>query len=203
MNEQQVRDKFNKYLEMRDFEPAPGYKYPCISKWMGKRRAAYAYYGPLFNTEKIDDLRHLRATFREWLVFGKNQSWTNLPRAGYRALIYLNPLYTALKTMQDEKITIEKRYDLCLHGPNKVPFIGPGILTGFLHTIYPNKYAVLNGSTSITLNIITGGSALVSSYDSGIKYSGVNTWCKNLAESLNADLTTFDGFLWALATGKV
>lgn len=200
MNQQQVKLKFEKYLALKNVNPGGGKTYKDTTTWIATRKMSYLKYRPIFHPNRLNDLSVLRKNFKDWLVFRNNNSWTNFPRAGYRALDYMEKLANCLKILQDETRPIEKRYDECILGSSKVPFIGPGILTGFLHIIYPEKYAVLNNSTAITINKITDSSHSMSYYNSGIKYANVNTWCKNLAKYLNTDLTTLDGFMWYMAT---
>ena len=85
-------------------------------------------------------------------------------------------------------------------GKYKVDGIGKGILTGLLHTIYPDKYGVWNGSTEKTFKKLEIYIPAITSYRKGLTYTRINSVLHTMASYLNTKLTYIDGFMWYVAT---
>ena len=124
---------------------------------------------------------------------------TYLQRIGPWALETPEKLCDLLGCIQDESVPIEDRVQSGLVGEYKVNGVGKAILTGFLHTIYPEKYGVWNGSTEQAFKKL-GIYAPFTSKKVGETYSDINNALHMMASKVNYSLTYVDGFMWYVAT---
>jgi hypothetical protein len=167
-----------------------------LDSWISARKQAYAEYSKKFSPDKLHDLDRVLRDFKDWLLFRNNLSWTTFQRTGYQALKKPERLAELLFLLQNEKMDVGERVRRGLKGEKKVNGIGQGILTA-LHTFYNAKYCVWNSRTKDTLEILRRPSKAHS--DIGRAYKEVNSKLHELAEELNTDLTTIDGFMWFIS----
>jgi len=78
--------------------------------------------------------------------------------------------------------------------------IGPGILTAFLHTIFPEKYCVWNDSTYKTMKKFKINTSGLWSFQKGTTYSKINKLLNEMAQQNNTNLNYIDCFMWYVAT---
>jgi len=191
---------FQQYI---DFEPGyigGGLKYYSIHKWMAEREQAYSSFSPHFEQDNLENVEAVSQAYRCWLRASNNKSWTNMQRVGVRALDQPEKLCKLLSFIQQETVPIKERIQGGLAGEYYVYGIGKGILTGFLHTIYPEKYGVWNGSTVKAFKKLDIYIPLMYSIKQGRAYLRVNTVLNNMASYLETNLTFVDGFMWYVAT---
>lgn len=130
-------------------------------------------------------------------MFRNNLSWTTLQRTGYQALKKPDRLAELLVLLRNDEIDVGVKVRRGLRGNEKILGIGPGILTGLLHTFFDEKYCVWNRRTKDTLKILRRPP---SSYpDIGKNYKAVNKKLHEMAKELDTDLTTTDGFMWFIS----
>ena len=168
-----------------------------VDAWISAKKRAYENFRKRFSIEKLLDFDYLSRIFKDWLLFRNNLSWTTLQRTGYQALKKPDRLAELLILLRNDKIDVGVRVRRGLRGNEKVRGIGQGILTALLHTFFDDKYCVWNSRTKDTLRILRR--PLRSYSDIGKSYKAVNNKLHELAQELDTDLTTIDGFMWFIS----
>ena len=195
-----IRRLFQQYLDYNPGRISGGLSYNSIPKWMAEREQAYNSFSPHFKQDNLKNMEAVSHAYGRWLLASNNKSWTNLYRRGSEALVQPTKLCKLLSFIQQEMVPIEKRIQKGLAGTYKVDGIGKGILTGLLHTMYPEKYGVWNGSTIKALKKLDITIPLMYSFKRGRTYVRVNAVLNKMASCLDTDLTYVDGFMWYVAT---
>jgi hypothetical protein len=185
------------YMHRSPIDVGGGVVFKTVDSWISARKQAYAEYSKKFSPDKLHDLDRVLRDFKDWLLFRNNLSWTTFQRTGYQALKKPERPAELLFLLQNEKMDVGERVRRGLKGEKKVNGIGQGILTALLHTFYNEKYCVWNSRTKDTLEILRRPPKTHS--DIGRTYKDVNSKLHELAEKLNADLTTIDGFMWFIS----
>lgn len=193
----ELKKSFQNYMKFSPIAPGGGVVFISVDDWIRARKAAYTDFRNQFSIEKLDDLNYLKRTYKNWLQFKNNLSWTTLQRTGYYAFDDLEGLKELIISLQNEKIDVKVRVRRGLTGQKKVIGIGPGILTGLLHTFFNNNYCVWNRRTKETIQIL--GYPTASHKDVGYAYEEVNQKLHSMANFLNTDLTTLDGYMWYIS----
>lgn len=185
------------YMHYSPVDVGGGIVFRTVGSWIFARKQAYTEYRKKFSSDKLHDLDRIPKDFKDWLLFKNNLSWTTFQRTGYKALKEPERLAELLCLLQNEKLDIGERIRSGLRGERKVNGIGQGILTALLHTFYNKKYCVWNSRTKDTLEILRRPPKTHS--DIGRTYKEVNSKLHELAEELDTDLTTIDGFMWFIS----
>lgn len=186
---------FYEFTNYKPIDVGGGVVFPSVDTWVSARKQAYKRFRKQFSGERLLNFDFLSIVFKDWLLFRNNLSWTTLHRSGYKALEEPNRLAELIILLRDDELDVEERIQRGLMGKEKVKGIGPAILTGLLHTFFDDKYGVWNSRTQETLNILHF--PLPKSYSNiGKSYKAVNTTLNELAQQLDTDLTTIDGFMW-------
>jgi len=184
------------FYEFKNFQylaPGDGKVFKTVDEWIWARKEAYKYYQEKFVLNETDHEK-LAQIYKEWLLFKNNLSWTTLQRTGYYALKEPKQLKNLLVLMRDESLDIGDRITRGLEGSEKVYGMGVGILTAFLHTMFPEKYGVWNIRTKETLSLLHLEPQV--QLNIGLMYKEVNNKLYELANVVKSDLTTIDGFMW-------
>ena len=192
-----IQTLFQEFLRLKNFSIGEGLVGVDVPSWIFDRKMAYNNFQKKLNTQEIMDNQVLYDNFKDFLYFKNNLSWTTLYRSGMKALNHLDKLRRLLLVLQDESIPIQTRVNQGIRGKYHVEGIGIAILTGLLHTFYPNKYGVWNSRTIDTLNIIKRKPVLTSNV--GKSYLLINNELIQLNKTLNTDLATIDGFMWFIS----
>jgi hypothetical protein len=187
---------FEEFMRLKDFPMGESKVGDDVPSWISDRKRAYLKFQKRFSKQVISDPQTLHDNFKAFLYFKNNFSWTTLYRSGTKALKHLKNLRSLLLFLQDESVPIQKRVDQGL-GKKHVEGIGIAILTGLLHTFFPEKYGVWNSRTTDTLNKIRRKPFLTANV--GRSYLLINKELKQLAKELNTDLPTIDGFMWFIS----
>jgi len=188
---------FIEYQNLHNFDPGGVKVFHDLDEWISTRLERYAKYRAEFSLEKMSDYAHVVHTYKEWLLYRNNFSWTTFQRVGYEALKQPTELARLLSYLQDQKIPVQDRVREGLSGRYMVAGIGKGILTAFLHTIFPDQYGVLNSRSIDTLKLLKKYPKKAG--DIGHTYLEVNYKLQELACDLKTDLTTIDGFMWYIS----
>jgi hypothetical protein len=175
-------------------EVSAGYIFPSVNEWVKRRKQVYIEYRHNFAPEKLNDLNALKRDFQHWLLFRNNLSWTTLQRTASNAIEHPQRLAKLLSTLQNEDLKIDARIRSTLQGADKINGLGQGIVTALLHTFNNEKYWVWNSRTVDTLKKLHRPT--FPSDDLGETYKRVNRTLNELAEDMQSDLTTVDGFMW-------
>ena len=186
-----------KYMHHSPVDVDGGVVFKTVDSWISAREQAYREFREKLSPDKLHDLDRVLRDFKDWLLFRNNLSWTTFQRTGYQALKKPERLAALLFLLQNEKIDVGERVRRGLEGKNKVNGIGQGILTALLHTFHNDKYCVWNSRTADTLEILRRTPKTHS--DLGRTYKEVNSKLHELAEELNTNLTTIDGFMWYIS----
>jgi len=195
-----IRRLFQQYIDYNPGKIGGGLNYSSIPNWMVDREQAYRRFSPPFNQDNLKNMETVCHAYGRWLLASNNKSWTNLQRLGHMALDQPAKLCKLLSFIQRETVPIEDRIQKGLAGKYKVDGIGKGILTGLLHTIYPEKYGVWNGSTILAFKKLDIYIPLMYSTKQGRTYVRINAVLNNMASRLDTNLTYVDGFMWYIAT---
>ncbi len=188
------------FFEFKNFSPVyvgDGIVFRSVDAWISTKKGAYENFRKRFSIEKLLDFDYLKRNFKNWLLFRNNLSWTTLQRSGYKALEDPEGLARLITLLQNEDLDIDVRVRRGLKGKEKVNGIGPGILTGLLHTFFNDKYCVWNNRTKDTLEILRYPPT--SYRDVGYAYAEVNNKLHTMTTDLKTDLTTIDGFMWFIS----
>ncbi len=188
------------FFEFKKFNPVyvgDGIVFRSVDAWISAKKGAYENFRKRFSIEKLLDFDYLKRTFKDWLLFRNNLSWTTLQRSGYKTLEDPERLAKLIMLLQNEDLDVGVRVRMGLKGDEKVIGIGPGILTGLLHTFFDDKYCVWNRRTKETLKILRCSPTVYR--DIGCNYKAVNNKLHEMAKDLNTDLTTIDGFMWFIS----
>jgi len=188
------------FFEFKKFSPVSvgdGIVFRSVDAWISAKKRAYENFRKRFSIEKLLDFDYLKRNFKNWLLFRNNLSWTTLQRSGYKALEDPERLAKLIVLLQNEDLDVGVRVRRGLKGEEKVIGIGPGILTGLLHTFFDDKYCVWNRRTKETLEILLCPPSVYR--DIGYTYKAVNNKLHEMAKDLNTDLTTIDGFMWFIS----
>jgi len=188
------------YYEYQNHHPIDvggGVTFETVDSWISARKQAYMEFRERFLPERLHNLERISKDFQEWLLFRNNLSWTTLHRTGYQALKVPERLVDLLFLLRNDELDIGERVRRGLKGKEKVRGIGQGILTALLHTFYNDRYCVWNSRTRDTLKILRRPPKMY--MDIGNSYKEVNRKLHELAEELNSDLTTIDGFMWFIS----
>jgi len=135
------------FFEFKKFSPVSvgdGIVFRSVDAWISAKKRAYENFRKRFSIEKLLDFDYLKRNFKNWLLFRNNLSWTTLQRSGYKALEDPERLAKLIVLLQNEDLDVGVRVRRGLKGEEKVIGIGPGILTGLLHTFFDDKYCVWN-----------------------------------------------------------
>lgn len=186
--------KFKKYSPVY---VGDGIVFRSVDVWISAKKSAYENFRKRFSIEKLLDFDYLKRNFKNWLLFRNNLSWTTLHRTGYKALEDPEHLAKLIMLLQNEDLDVGVRVRRGLKGEEKVIGIGPGILTGLLHTFFDDKYCVWNRRTKETLEILRRSPT--SYRDIGYTYKAVNEKLHEMSNDLNTDLATIDGFMWFIS----
>jgi DNA-directed RNA polymerase subunit RPC12/RpoP len=192
-----VNSLFYEYTHYSPIDAGGGVVFKTVDSWIFARKQAYQEFRKKFSPAKVYDIEQISKDFKEWLLFRNNLSWTTLQRTGYQALKKPERLANLLFLLQNDELDVAERIRRGLKGKEKVRGIGQGILTALLHTFYDDKYCVWNSRTQETLEILRRPPKTRS--DIGKTYKEVNKELHALAEELNTDLTTIDGFMWFIS----
>ena len=195
-----IRRLFQKYLDYNPGKIGGGLTYDSIPKWMTDREQAYRRFSQYFKQDNLKNVENVCNAYELWLLASNNKSWTNLQRHGYEALDQPVKLCKLLSLIQQETVPIEDRIQKGLAGKYKVDGIGKAILTGLLHTMYPEKYGVWNGSTIKAFKKLDIIIPSMYSPKQGRTYIRINAVLNNMASHLDTNLTYVDGFMWYIAT---
>jgi len=195
-----IRRLFQQYLDFNPGYIGGGLKYYTTHKWMAEREQAYNSFSPHFKQDNLKNMEAVSHAYGRWLSASNNKSWTNLQRRGSEARDQPTKLCKLLSFIQQEMVPIEKRVQKGLAGKYKVDGIGKGILTGLLHTMYPEKYGVWNGSTIKAFKKLDIIIPLMYSTKQGRTYVRINAVLHDMASRLDTNLTYVDGFMWFVAT---
>jgi hypothetical protein len=187
---------FEEFMRLKRFPMGEGEVADDVQSWILVRKRAYLEFQQRLSKEVIRDPQTLHDNFKAFLYFKNNLSWTTLYRSGTKALKHLTNLRNLLLFLQNESVPIQERVEQGL-SKKHVEGIGIAILTGLLHTFFPEKYGVWNSRTTDTLNIIKRKPNLTTNM--GRNYLLINDELKQLAKELNTDLTTIDGFMWFIS----
>jgi len=185
------------YIHYSPIDVGGGVVFKTVDSWIFARKQAYTKYSEKLSPDKLHDLDRVLRDFKDWLLFRNNLSWTTFQRTGYQALKKPERLIELLFLLQNEKMDVGERVRSGLKGEKKVDGIGQGILTALLHTFCNEKYCVWNSRTKDTLKILHRPPK--THLDIGRTYKEVNSKLHELAEELNTDLTTIDGFMWFIS----
>jgi predicted RNA-binding Zn-ribbon protein involved in translation (DUF1610 family) len=186
---------FFKFNKLRPIFVGEGKYFNSVDSWVSARKNAYRYFREKFSNERILDFNYLSKTYKEWLLFKNNLSWTTLYRSGYKALETPDRLAELIIFLRDDEINVKERVKRGLEGKEKVQGIGQGILTALLHTFFEDKYCVWNSRTQETLELLR--CSIPKKFSNiGKAYVAVNNKCHELATRLDTDLTTIDGLMW-------
>ena len=185
------------YIHYSPIDVGGGVVFKSVDSWIFARKQAYTEFREKLSPDKLHDFNRILRDFKDWLLFRNNLSWTTFQRTGYKALKKPQRLAELLFLLQNEKVDVEERVRSGLKGEKKVDGIGQGILTALLHTFYNEKYCVWNSRTEDTLEILRRPPKTHSNI--GRTYKEVNNKLNELAEELNTDLTTIDGFMWFIS----
>ena len=188
---------FFEFINFSPIAPGGGVYFTSVDSWISAKKLAYVNFRKRFSIEKLLDFDYLKRNFRNWLLFKNNLSWTTLQRTGYKALEYPERLAKLIVFLQNEEIDVGVRVRRGLKGNKKVFGIGPGILTGLLHTFFDDKYCVWNRRTKETLKILRRPPTVYK--DIGYNYKAVNDKLLEMSKELDTDLTTIDGFMWFIS----
>ncbi len=188
---------FYKFKEYSPVDVGGGKAFKSVDAWISARKFVYVNFREHFSIEKLLDFDYLKRNFKDWLLFRNNLSWTTLQRTGYKALENPERLAKLIVLLQNEDLDVGVRVRRGLNGAEKVSGIGPGILTGLLHTFFDDKYCVWNTRTKDTLKILRRPPAIYRNI--GDNYNAVNDKLHEMAKDLNTDLTTIDGFMWFIS----
>jgi len=194
-----IRRLFQQYLDYNPGHIGGGLYYSSIPKWMADRKQAYSIFSPHFKQDNLKNIENVCNAYERWLLASNNKSWTLLPRRGYEALDQPVKLCKLLSFLQQETVPIEERVQKGLAGKYKVDGIGIATLTGLLHTMYPEKYGVWNGSTIDAFKELDIHIPLMYSIQKGRTYVRINAVLNNMASHLDTNLTFVDGFMWYAA----
>ncbi|MCW4051240.1 MAG: hypothetical protein NWE89_16065 [Candidatus Bathyarchaeota archaeon] len=200
LNWKLIERLFKQYLVYNPGRIGGGLYYGSIPKWMADRKQAYSRFSPPFNQDNLKIMKNVCHAYGLWLSASNNKSWTNLPRRGRMALDQPEKLCKLFSFIQQETVPIEERIQKGLAGEYKVDGIGKGILSGLLHTMYPEKYGVWNGSTVKAFKKLDIIIPLMYSTNQGRTYARINAVLNNMALHLDTNLTFVDGFMWYVAT---
>lgn len=192
-----VQTLFEEFLRLKDFYVGEGIVADDVPTWILDKRKAYKDFQKKFSKQEMSDLQVLHDNYKDFLYFKNNRSWTTLYRSGLKALNHLEPLRRLLTFLQDESIPIRERINQSLKDKYFVEGVGVGILTGLLHTFYPDMYGVWNSRSLDTLEIIRRKPLLSS--DIGHSYLLINDELEQLKKELNTDLPTIDSFMWYIS----
>lgn len=188
---------FYEYENYHPVDVGGGVVFETVGAWISARIQAYREFRQRLSPERLHDLEQVSKNFKQWLLFRNNLSWTTLQRTGYQALEMPERLADLLFLLQNNRLGVGERVRRGLEGKEKVRGIGQGILTALLHTFNNDKYCVWNSRTQDTLEILR--CPPIKYTDIGAKYKEVNRKLHELANELNSDLTTIDGFMWFIS----
>jgi len=195
-----IRGLFQQYVESKPGYIGGGLYYSSIPRWMIEREQAYSIFSQEFEQDNLQNIDTVCNAYGRWLLASNNKSWTNLQRRGKEALEQPVKLCELLSFLQQETVPIEERVQKGLTGEYKVDGIGKGILTGLLHTMYPEKYGVWNRSTIDAFKELAIYIPLMYSIKKGRTYARINAVLNKMASHLDTNLTFVDGFMWYVAT---
>ena len=187
---------FADFLGLKSFEVAEGIIFNDVPLWLASRKKAYIKYQEKFSAAKLADGDKWLTDFKNFLYFKNNQSW-NLNRGGSEALSNPEQLKHLLTLIQYDSTRLDERIREALQGKSRCPGINKNILTGLLHTFYPDKYGVWNKQTDDGLKKI--GRTPATTVDEGRHYLNINAALTKLAAELHTNLTTIDAFMWHLS----
>ena len=190
---------FQQYLGSNPGSIGEGLRYSSVPRWMTDREKAYNRFSPIFNSENLSNVEQVCKGYERWLLASNNKSWTNLQRLGHFALNKSDNLCELLGFIQDESIPIEERVYQGLVGKHKVDCVGKAILTGFFHTMFPEKYGVWNGSTEKAFKKLDINTAFTSKHV-GETYVEINDMLVEMSSKVGYSITYVDGFMWYIAT---
>ncbi|MCR3906988.1 MAG: hypothetical protein NUK62_08205 [Tenericutes bacterium] len=188
---------FFEYNNYSPIAPGGGIVFSSVDNWISARKRAYKMFREKFSGEKLLDFDYLSGVFKDWLLFRNNLSWTTLQRTGYSALEKPERLAELIILLRNDNLDVGERVRRGLVDKEKVRGIGQGILTGLLHTFFDDKYCVWNSRTQDTLKILRRPIGKYS--DIGKSYKTVNRKILEMAQELETDLTTLDGFMWFIS----
>ncbi len=197
---ERIRRLFQQYLDYNPGYIGGGLYYSSIPKWIADRKQAYSIFSPHFKQDNLKNIENVCDAYERWLLASNNKSWTNLQRMGKYALDQPVKLCKLLGFLQQETVPIEERIQKGLAGKHKVFGIAKGILTGLLHTMYPEKYGVWNNSTINAFKELDIYIPLMYSTKKGRTYARINTVLNGMTSYLDTNLTYVDGFMWYVAT---
>lgn len=193
-----IKNLYNEFIKFNPRSIGEGLNYSSIRNWMSDRKHAYRKYSVKLNPNN-KSLKSLCNNYKEWCKASNNKSWTNLTRRGYWATETPERLSNLLSLLLDEDIEIEERVQLGLRERFKVDGIGEGILTGLLHTFFPDKYGVWNKRTIEGLRTLGYQLYGLNSRYVGKTYRRINGTLTELSEVFQTDLTHIDAFMWYLS----
>lgn len=153
-------------------------------------------YQPVFLLENLDDLT--AEEYRSFLIFKNNKHWQSLQRMGPAHTANMDLLRSALKTLADEGLSLEKRLDTLLppDGSVMVSRLGTATITPILQVMFPEKYGVLNKPVEDGLRKINLWPSFSRKTSFSEKYIEVNDILTTLAAELEIDLWTLDTLWW-------
>lgn len=184
---------FGDFINYGPINVGAGFHFPSVETWISSRKRKYVYFSRVFSI-KNDDLTYVCHSYKRWLSFKNNLSWTTLERSGYKALSEKKRLAKLIKTLYDQEISLEKKVWRCLRGRFKINGIGKGITTALLHTFDFEKNGVWNNKTCESLELL--GRLPKSFVHIGKNYVAINKILNEMAAELSTDLTTIDAFMW-------
>ena len=123
-------------------------------KFLSEESEVIDRYGKIFSLSHIDDLQW--GEFHGFLLYEKhNKHWKNLQRRSPKEADF-DKLKMALKILLNEDMPIGERLrdTVSTKGKNKVPGLGPAVVTAILTVVFPQKYAVYNGTVVDAMNLI-------------------------------------------------
>ncbi len=164
------------------------------NKLLSQEKEVINMYGTIFSPSHIDGLQWEK--FHDFLLFDNNTHWPGLPRNGPKQTDF-DKLKIALKILLDENKQIGERLMKTVsdNGENKVYGLGPAVATAILIVVFPEKYAVYNGTVVEAMNSIQNEKKYSRDRNYFVKhYEEFNKYANDLAKQHGISLWELD---WA------
>lgn len=143
-----------------------------------------------------------RDQFREFLASGR---WSNLPRlqrwlTGERWISVRN----RIAVLVDDGIPIERRLEQARpeQHTERIPYLGKAVITGVLHTAWPDRFGVWNGTSAQGLRALGVRPRVPRGATFATQYLAFNDELKRIASELDLDLVELDLLWYQWHTGR-
>jgi len=162
-------------------------------EWIEERKKTYNLYRSKFHPNELANLTENDFSF--FLMFRGNLSWTNMSRSCKRLIHDMEGLRENINFLQNESIPIQQRLNRVMRkGDRHLKGFGKNLVTGILHIIDWHQYGVWNNVSIKCLKAL--GLLPRLSTNLGESYILFNAELKKLADYVDIDLVTLDGYFW-------